>query len=48
MKQILDEYSPILEGVEVQELVEKVRSQPNLEEDQETLDLFNIKDITEQ
>ena len=48
MKQILDEYSPILEGVEVQELVEKVRSQPNLEEDQETLDLLNIKDITEQ
>ena len=48
MKQILDEYSPILEGVEVQELVEKVRSQPNLEEDQETLDLLNIKDIIEQ
>ena len=54
MKQILDEYSPILEGVEVDELVKKVRSQPDLEEEEDededtsTLDLLNIKDITKQ
>mgnify|MGYP003633473498 FL=1 len=50
MKQILDEYAPILEGVEVQELVEKVRSKPDIEEEDEdsgTLDLLNIKNITE-
>ena len=30
MKQIIDDYSPILEGVEVEELIEKVR-EPKLE-----------------
>ena len=28
MKQIIDEYSPILEGVEVEELIDKVRKEP--------------------
>ena len=28
MKQIIDDYSPILEGVEIEELVDKVREQP--------------------
>jgi hypothetical protein len=37
MKQIIDEYSPILEGIEIQELVEKVKEQPKELEDQ-TLD----------
>jgi phage terminase small subunit len=34
MKQIIDEYSPILEGVEVEELIDKVRKEP--EKDPET------------
>jgi hypothetical protein len=34
MKQIIDEYSPILEGIEIQELVEKVKEQPKELEDQ--------------
>jgi hypothetical protein len=29
MKQIMEEYSPILEGVEVEELKEKVKSLPD-------------------
>jgi phage terminase small subunit len=32
MKQIIDDYSPILEGVEVEELKEKVRNKPELVE----------------
>ena len=28
MKQIIDDYSPILEGVEVEELIDKVKSEP--------------------
>ena len=28
MKQIIDEYSPILEGVEFEELKEKVKTEP--------------------
>jgi len=31
MKQIIDDYSPILEGIEVEELTEKVRQMPTLE-----------------
>ena len=46
MKQILDEYSPILEGVEVEELVDKVRSQPDLEEDEESSEPLEIKNVT--
>jgi hypothetical protein len=30
MKQIIDEYSPILEGIEIQELVEKVKQEPQI------------------
>jgi len=30
MKQIIDEYSPILEGVEIEELKDKVRTEPKL------------------
>ena len=33
MKQIIDDYSPILEGVGVEELKEKVRNKPELVED---------------
>ena len=28
MKQIIDDYSPILEGIEVEELMDKVREEP--------------------
>jgi len=40
MKQIIDEYSPILEGVEVEELIDKVRKEPekDLETSEEILD----------
>jgi len=31
MKQIIDDYSPILEGIEVEELTEKVRQMPTPE-----------------
>ena len=34
MKQIIDDYSPILEGVEIEELKDKVRKEPE-EEKQE-------------
>jgi phage terminase small subunit len=37
MKQIIDEYSPILEGVEFEELKEKVKESPN-KETEDTLD----------
>ena len=30
MKQIIDDYSPILEGVEIEELKDKVRTEPKL------------------
>ena len=30
MKQIIDDYSPILEGVEIEELKDKMRTEPNL------------------
>ena len=33
MKQIIDDYSPILEGVEFEELKEKVKSESNKIED---------------
>ena len=33
MKQIIDDYSPILEDVEVEELIEKVKTPPNKKED---------------
>ena len=33
MKQIIDDYSPILEDVEVKELIEKVKTPPNKKED---------------
>src|SRR6056300_185250 len=33
MKQIIEDYSPILEGVEIEELVDKVREQPKLVEE---------------
>jgi len=36
MKHIIDEYSPILEGIEFEELKEKVRQEPEQKED--TLD----------
>jgi predicted patatin/cPLA2 family phospholipase len=34
MKQIIDEYSPILEGVEIEELVDKVKQEPKELENQ--------------
>ena len=36
MKQIMEEYSPILEGVEVEELKEKVKQLPKNQEVQES------------
>src|SRR5210317_2032385 len=33
MKQIIDDYSPILEGVEVEKLIDKVREEPKLVEE---------------
>ena len=33
MKQIIDDYSPILDGVEVEEIKEKVRKNPQLIKD---------------
>jgi len=51
MKQIMEDYSPILEGVEVEELKEKVRQIPKLSEekkqdpsDQDSLHLKNATD----
>src|SRR5210317_845051 len=39
MKQIIDDYSPILEGVEMEELIDKVKSEPKpVEQFEETLD----------
>jgi hypothetical protein len=32
MKQIIDDYSPILEGIEFEELKEKVKEQPKEQE----------------
>jgi hypothetical protein len=34
MKQIIDDYSPILEGVDIEELTDKVRQEPKQVEDQ--------------
>jgi hypothetical protein len=34
MKQIIDDYSPILEGVDIEELTDKVRQEPKQLEDQ--------------
>jgi len=34
MKQIIDDYSPILEGVDIEELTDKVRQEPQQVEDQ--------------
>jgi phage terminase small subunit len=38
MKQIIDDYSPILEGVEVEELIDKVREEPKQVEQTESSD----------
>ena len=39
MKQIIDDYSPILEGVEMEELIDKVKSEPKpVEQFEESLD----------
>jgi hypothetical protein len=39
MKQIIDDYSPILEGVEMEELIDKVKSEPKpVEQVEESLD----------
>src|SRR5210317_1749322 len=39
MKQIIDDYSPILEGVEMEELIDKVKSEPKpVEQIEESLD----------
>jgi len=38
MKQIIDDYSPILEGVEVEELIDKVREEPKQVEQTESPD----------
>ena len=38
MKSIIDEYSPILEGIEFEELKEKVRQEPEQKEDTQELD----------
>jgi phage terminase small subunit len=38
MKQIIDDYSPILEGVEVEELIDKVREEPKQVEQIESSD----------
>ena len=38
MKQIIDDYSPILEGVEVEELIDKVREEPKQVEQTESFD----------
>jgi hypothetical protein len=39
MKQIIDDYSPILEGVEMEELIDKVKSEPKpVEQFEEPLD----------
>ena len=37
MKQIIDDYSPILEGVEFEELKEKVKQETKKEESEDTL-----------
>jgi hypothetical protein len=34
MKQIIDDYSPILEGVDIEELTDKVRQEPQQAKDQ--------------
>jgi hypothetical protein len=33
MKQIIDDYSPILEGIEFEELKEKIKQEPKEKED---------------
>src|SRR6056300_1396335 len=38
MKQIIDDYSPILEGIEVEELIDKVREEPKQVEQTESSD----------
>jgi len=40
MKQIIDDYSPILEGVEFEELKEKVKKEPEKIEEPSDEDLF--------
>jgi hypothetical protein len=44
MKQIIDDYSPILEGVEFEELKEKVKQEPKTEESEDTL--INLDKLT--
>jgi phage terminase small subunit len=40
MKQIIDDYSPILEGVEFEELKEKVKQEPKTEESEDIIKLI--------
>jgi len=44
MKQIIDDYSPILEGVGVEELKEQVRNKPKLNEDKSKEDSLLLSD----
>jgi len=44
MKQIIDDYSPILEGVEFEELKEKVKQEPKTEESEDAL--INLDKLT--
>ena len=37
MKQIIDDYSPILEGIEFEELKEKIKREPETKESEDTL-----------
>ena len=50
MKQIIDDYSPILEGVEIEELKQKVIQKPKLsaknKEDPSDEDSLHLKDAT--
>jgi phage terminase small subunit len=47
MKQIIDDYSPILEGVDIEELTDKVRQQPKELEDQSSdKDPLHLKNTT--
>ena len=46
MKQIIDDYSPILEGVEVEELKDKVRNKPELVGDKSQKDSLHLSNTT--
>jgi hypothetical protein len=53
MKQIIDDYSPILEGVTVEELKEKVKEEPkqntnkNLQQKDSQQDSLHLNDATD-